>query len=147
MKKYSVIALFILVLITITISSYFYFLDIVHDNKVVKEEVGALQVLKNTINTPVAEYVEGKELQTKQESYAAILDELGINGRCRIEKELLVIEGVIDNGASYVLLKRLLAVIKNDEVTLVSSCVGKGCVPSAYGYKIMIRPYRLNYSK
>lgn len=147
MKKYSIIALFILVLITISVSTYFFFLNIVHDNKVASEELKALQALKNAVHTPVAEYLNGADLNAKRESYATTLEELGIKGECRIEKEMLVIEGVIDDTTSYILLKRLLAVIKSDDVTLINSCIGKGCVQHAYGYKITIRPYRLNLSK
>jgi len=147
MKKYSVVALFIVVLITIALSSYFFFLDITHDNKLVKEEVDALQSLKNTINTPVAEYLSNNDLQAKSAEYGDILEELGIKGTCHTEKEFLIIEGVIEDSESYVLMKRLLAVVKNDSVTLINSCIGKGCVPSDYGYKITIRPYKLNFSK
>ncbi|MFY9141320.1 hypothetical protein [Sulfuricurvum sp.] len=147
MKKYSIIALFILVLITIAVSTYFFFLNIVHDNKVVNEEVQALQTLKNAVNIPLVEYISANELKAKQESYSMFLDELGIKGTCRVEKEYLVIDGVIENSTSYILLKRLLAVIKSDNVTMQSSCIGKGCGPHPYGYKITIRPYRLNFSK
>lgn len=147
MKKYSIIALFILVLITISVSTYFFFLNIVHDNKVASEELKTLQALKNAVHTPVAEYLSGADLNAKRESYSTTLDELGIKGECRIEKGILVIEGVIEDTTSYILLKRLLAVIKSDDVTLVSSCIGKGCVAHPYGYKILIRPYKLNLSK
>ena len=147
MKKYSVVALFIVVLITIAVSSYFFFLDITHDNKLVKEEVDALQSLKSTINTPVAEYLTNNDLQAKSAEYRDILEELGIKGSCHTEKEVLIIEGVIEDSESYVLMKRLLAVVKNDNVTLLASCIGKGCVSSDYGYKIIIRPYRLNFSR
>jgi len=147
MKKYSIVAMFIVVLITIAVSSYFFFLDITHDNKLVKEEVDALQELKSTINTPVAEYLTANDLQAKGSEYGDILEELGIKGSCRTEKEFILIEGVIEDSESYVLMKRLLAVVKNDSVTLIASCIGKGCVQADYGYKITIRPYKLNFSK
>lgn len=144
MKKYSIIALFIVVLITISLSTYFFFLDIVYDNKVATEELKALQELKRKVESPMVRYANGSELKQKEQSYDAILEEFGIRGECRIEQDTLVIEGVIGSSESYLLLKRLLGVIKNDNVTLLSSCIGKGCVQYPYGYKIVFRPYVLN---
>ncbi len=144
MKKYSVIALFILVLITISVFTYFFFLDIVYDNKVATEELRELRDLKSRVESPIARYADAKELQAAQGDYAALLQELGVQGGCRIEKENLLIEGVIDDNADYLLLKRLLGVIQNDRVSVQSSCIGKGCVQYSYGYKIVFRPYVLN---
>ncbi len=144
MKKYSLVALFILVLITMLVMTYFFFLNIVFENKVANEELKSFQELKQKVKQPIILAIDPKELQSRQDSYTTILEELGIDGSCKSEKNTLIIEGTIQNSASYLLLKRLLGIIKNDEATLLKSCVGQGCTSSAYGYKIEIRPYKLN---
>lgn len=146
MKKYSLVALFILVLITMLVMTYFFFLNIVFENKVANEELKSFQELKQKVEQPIILPINSQELKSRQESYATILNELAIQGSCRSEKDTLIIEGIIQDSASYLLLKQLLGIIKNDEATLLKSCVGQGCTNSAYGYKIEIRPYKLNKS-
>ena len=124
--------------------TYFFFLDIVFDNKVLNQELQSLQELKSKVEQPIILPINKEELLKRQENYTTILEELGVRGICTIEENKLILEGTIRDSASYLLLKRLLGIIKNDEVTLIKSCVGQGCTKSAYGYKIEIRPYKLN---
>jgi len=143
MKKYNLILMFIVVLLTISVSSYFFYLDIIYKDKLVKENVESLYKLKKTAGRPVIEYANYKEVEKKKFNYNEIIKELNLDAIATSDKKSITITGVIHNNYSYILLKRLLAIIKNDEVNLVNSCIGKECTEDEYGFIIKIRPYQL----
>ncbi len=143
MKKYNLILMFIVVLLTISISSYFFYLDIIYKDKLVKENVEELYTLKKTAGRPVIEYATKKEIEQKNFSYNQIIKELNLDAMAIADKQTITIKGVIHNNYSYMLLKRLLNIIKNDEVNLISSCIGKECTKDEYGFVIKVRPYLL----
>lgn len=144
MKKYSLVALFIVILITILVSTYFYFLEIVYENKTVVQEVQTFSALKTAVEQPVAVYAPDEVLRTKNDQYDALLQELQLDATISIDQQKLIIKGGIHDTTSYLLLKRLLDVVKNDDVELVNSCIGKGCSSDEYGFSITIHPYVLN---
>lgn len=143
MKKYSLVGLFVVILLTILVATYFYFLDIVYEDKTVAEEVKTFSALKTAVEQPVAVYAEGDVLRTKNDQYKALLQELGMEADVTINKEKLTIQGGIHDTYSYLLLKRLLDVVKNDDVELVSSCIGQGCTGDEFGFSITVHPYVL----
>jgi len=143
MKKYNVVILFILILITISVSSYFLYLDIIYKDKLVKKDVESLYDLKRTASKPIVLYAKGAELEKKSAEYNDIIRELNLDAITQVEKETLIIRGVIHNSYSYILLKKLLNLIKNDNVTLLSTCIGKECTDDNYGFIIKIKPYSL----
>ncbi|HEX5328558.1 hypothetical protein [Sulfuricurvum sp.] len=143
MKKYSLVGLFVVILITILVATYFYFLDIVYEDKTVAEEVKTFSALKTAVEQPVAVYAEGDVLRTKNDQYEQLLQEFGMEGEVKIDQKKLIIQGGIHDTYSYLLLKRLLDVVKNDDVELVSSCIGQGCTGDEFGFSIIIHPYVL----
>jgi len=143
MKKYNLVILFVLILITISVSSYFFYLDIIYKDKIVKKDVESLYELKRVASKPIVSYADTAELEAKVFEYNEMILELNIDALAEAEKNILVIRGAIHNSFSYVLLKRLLNIIKNDEVNLISACIGKECTKDAYGFLIKIRPYSL----
>lgn len=143
MKKYNLVLLFILILITISISSYFLYLDIMYKDKIVRKDVKELYDLKRSAGRPIAEYANANELESKVYEYNEIIIELNIDAMAEINKHYITIKGKIHNGFSYILLKRLLNVIKNDQVNMMNSCIGQDCIDSEYGFLINIRPYTL----
>jgi len=147
MKKYSLVALFIVILMTILVSTYFYFLDIVYEDKTVAEEVKTFSALKTAVEQPVAVYAQDEVLRAKNDQYDSLIQELNMDAKVSIEKEKLIIQGGIHETYSYLLLKRLLDVVKHDDVELVSSCIGKGCTADEFGFSITIHPYVLNVPK
>jgi len=143
MKKYNLILMFIVILLTISVSSYFFYLDIIYKDKIVKENVEELYTLKKTAGRPVIEYATKKEVEKKNFNYNQIIKELNLDAMAIADKQTITINGIIHNNYSYMLLKRLLNIIKNDEVNLISSCIGKECTKDEYGFVIKIRPYLL----
>lgn len=143
MKKYNIITLFILILITISISSYFFYLDIIYKDKIVKTDVNSLYDLKRIAGKPIVSYANKTELEEKVFAYNEIILELNIDAIAVAQKNTIEIRGAIHNSFSYVLLKRLLNIIKNDEVNLISTCIGKKCTQDNYGFLIKMRPYVL----
>jgi len=144
MKKYSLVALFIVILITILVSTYFYFLNIVYEDKTVAEQVKTFGALKTAVEQPVAVYAPDDVVRTKNDQYDALIQELEMDAKVTIDQQKLIIQGGIHDTYSYLLLKRLLDIVKNDDVELVSSCIGKGCTSDAFGFSITIHPYVLN---
>ena len=143
MKKYNIVLLFILILITISVSSYFFYLDIIYEDKLIKKDVKELYNLKRSAGRPIAMYANPNELEVKVDEYNQVIIELNLDAIAKREKNIITINGEIHNGFSYILLKRLLDFIKNDEVNLISSCIGKECTDNNYGFFIKIRPYTL----
>ncbi|MDF1874951.1 hypothetical protein JHD48_04305 [Sulfurimonas sp. SAG-AH-194-I05] len=143
MKKYNYIILFILILITISVSTYFFYLDIIYSDKLVKKDVESLYKLKRTAGRPIVVYANAEELDAKVYDYNQIIIELNLDAMVFAENKLLKIQGNIHNGFSYILLKRLLNIIKNDEVNVLTTCIGKDCTSDNYGFLIKIRPYSL----
>lgn len=143
MRKYNIAIVFILILLTISISTYFFYLDIIYKNKFVKHNVQELSNLKNIATMPILKYANKQELEKKTLEYNQIIQELNLNAIAQAQKNDLVIKGTIHNSLSYVLLKRLLNIIKNDEVNLISTCIGKECTKDDYGFLIKFRPYLL----
>lgn len=143
MKKYSLVGLFVVIFIAILVAAYFYFLNIVYEDKTVAEEVKTFSALKTAVEQPVAVYAESDVLQTKNDQYHALLQEFGMDAEVKIDKQKLIIQGGIHDTYSYLLLKRLLNVVKNDDVELVSSCIGQGCTGDEFGFSITIHPYVL----
>lgn len=143
MKKYNIVLLFILILITISVSSYFFYLDIMYKDKIVKKDVQALYNLKRQAGRPIAVYATPKELEAKAKTYNEMIIELNLDAIAKVNKNILTINGQIHNGFSYILLKRLLNIIKNDEVNVISTCIGKDCTDNPYGFFLKIRPYTI----
>ena len=143
MRKYNYVILFILILITISVSSYFFYLDIIYKDKIVKTDVESLYELKRTAGRPIVVYASEDELDKKAFEYNQIIVELNIDAIAKVEKNSILIRGSIHNSFSYVLLKRLLNIIKNDEVNLLNTCIGQECTEDSYGFLIKIRPYSL----
>ena len=143
MKQYNFIILFVLILITISVSSYFFYLDIIYKDKIVRTDVKSLYDLKRIAGKPIVEYADSVELEEKVFEYNQIIIELNIDAIAEIEKNIIVIRGAIHNNFSYILIKRLLNVIKNDEVNLLATCLGKECTEDNFGFLIQIRPYLL----
>ena len=143
MKKYNIVLLFILILITISVSSYFFYLDIIYEDKLIKKDVKELYNLKRSAGRPIAMYANPNELEVKVDEYNQVIIELNLDAIAKRDKNIITINGEIHNGFSYILLKRLLDFIKNDEVNLISSCIGKECTDNNYGFFIKIRPYTL----
>lgn len=143
MKKYNLVVLFILILITISISSYFFYLDIIFEDKLVKKNVESLYKLKRAATKPILSYANAEELEEKTAEYNEIIIELNLDAIALAQKGMLIIRGSIRDSYSYVILKKLLNLIKNDEVKLISACIGKECTEDAYGFLIKIKPYSL----
>lgn len=143
MKKYNLVLLFILILITISVSSYFFYLDIIYEDKLVKKDVKELYNLKRSAGRPIAVFANPNELEVKVDEYNQVIIELNLDAIAKRENNIITINGEIHNGFSYILLKRLLDIIKNDEVNLISSCIGKECTDNNYGFFLKIRPYTL----
>ncbi|MEA1918088.1 MAG: hypothetical protein U9N42_11260 [Campylobacterota bacterium] len=145
MKKYNLVALFILVLITISLSSYFYFLDIVYKDKVVKSDVQALYKLRENIKKPIVLYANTKVLKEKNEEYEEIIRDLNLDATSKVDDKSLKISGGLHNTYSYILMKKLLNIIKNDDVKVVNICIGSGCTHEPYGFSFVFRPYVLTF--
>ena len=143
MKQYNLIILFILILITISVSSYFFYLDIIYKDKLVKKDVKSLYDLKRIAGKPIVQYANPTELEEKVFEYNQIILELNIDAIAEIQSNIIVIRGAIHNSFSYILLKRLLDIVKNDEVNLNTTCIGKECTEDNFGFLIKIRPYLL----
>ncbi len=145
MKKYNVVILFILVLITISVSTYFLYLDIIYKDKLVKKDVESLYELKRIAGKPIVVYATPEELEEKTVEYNEIIQELNLDASADMQdkKQTILIKGVIHNTFSYILLKKLLNVVKNDNVNLISVCIGKACTNDDYGFLIKIKPYSL----
>jgi len=143
MKQYNLVILFILILITISVSSYFFYLDIIYKDKLVKKDVESLYNLKRIAGKPIVQYANATELKEKVFNYNQIIQELNIDAKAKAQSNLIVIRGAIHNSFSYILLKRLLNIVKNDEVNLITTCIGKECTKENFGFMIEIRPYLL----
>jgi len=143
MKKYNIVLLFILILITISLSTYFFYLDIIYEDKLVKKDVESLYELKRAAGKPIVVYANKDELEQKAYTYNQIIVELNLDAAAAVSSNIITIRGAIHNSYSYILLKRLLNIIKNDEVNLISTCIGKECTQEDYGFLIKIRPYTL----
>lgn len=143
MKQYNLIILFILILITLSVSSYFFYLDIIYKDKLVKKDVESLYDLKRIAGKPIVAYANAAELEGKVFDYNEIIQELNIDAIAEVDSSFIIVRGEIHNNYSYILLKRLLNIIKNDEVNLMTACVGKECTDNDYGFLIKFRPYML----
>lgn len=143
MKKYNYIILFVLVLITVSVSSYFFYLDIMYKDKLVKQDVQSLYSLKRVAGRPIVEFVNAEDLADKVKEYNDMIVELNLDAIATVDGSNMKINGQIHNGFSYLLLKRLFDIIKNDEVKLLYSCVGKECTDNEYGFLMKIKPYTL----
>jgi len=143
MKQYNLSILFILILLTISVSSYFFYLDIIYKDKLIKNDVGSLYDLKRIAGKPIVVFSNEQEIQEKTFDYNQIIQELNLDAIAEAKRDGIAIKGEIHNTFSYVLLKRLLNIIKNDEVNLISSCIGMECTDNNYGFLIEIKPYLL----
>ena len=143
MKQYNLVIIFVLILITISVSTYFFYLDIIYKDKLVKKDVESLYNLKRIAGKPIVEFANKEELEEKVYQYNQIIMELNIDAIAEKDRTIVVIKGEIHNSFNYILLKRLLNIVKNDEVNLISTCVGKECTKDNYGFLIKFRPYLL----
>jgi len=143
MKQYNLVIVFVLILITISVSTYFFYLDIIYKDKLVKKDVESLYNLKRIAGKPIVEFANKEELEEKVYQYNQIIMELNIDAIAEKDRTMVVIKGAIHNSFNYILLKRLLNIVKNDEVNLISTCVGKECTKDNYGFLIKFRPYLL----
>ena len=143
MRKYNIAIVFILILLTISISTYFFYLDIIYKDKFVKSDLQELSDLKKIANKSVFQYANSQELKKVASQYNQIIQELNLDAIATVQKNIIVIKGAIGDSLSYILLKRLLNIIKNDETKLISTCIGKECTNDEYGFIIKFRPYLL----
>ena len=143
MKKYNFVILFILILITISVSTYFFYLDIIYRDKLVKKDVESLYKLKRVASKPIVQYLSPLEVKSKNDEYNEIIQELNLDAVATHDKSIITIMGVIHNSYAYILLKKLLNIIKNDNVNLINACIGKECTKDNYGFLIKIKPYSL----
>jgi len=143
MRKYNLAIVFILILLTISVSAYFFYLDIIYKDKIIKNDVKQLSALNNLAKKSIIKYADKKEMLKKTTEYNQIIQELNLDAIASKKKNEIIIQGTIHNNLSYILLKRLLNIIKNDEVTLISTCIGQKCTKDNYGFLIRFRPYLL----
>jgi TPP-dependent indolepyruvate ferredoxin oxidoreductase alpha subunit len=146
MKKYNftiLIILFILILVTISISSYFFYLDVIYKDKLAKKDVESIYALKRMASKPIVLYANKEKLEQKMLEYNEVIQELNIDAIAETKKDILTIRGAIGEGYSYNMFKKLLNIMKNDEVSIISVCVGKECTIDDYGFEIKIKPYSL----
>ncbi len=145
MKKYNLIVIFILILITIGVSSYFYFLDIVYKDKVVKSSVDTLNEFKSIASNEIIKFADDYDLGLKNDEYNEIISELNIEAYSQIDGKSLKVVGVLNTAFSYVLMKKLLNIIKNDDVKIENVCIGTQCSEESYSFVVKFRPYALNF--
>lgn len=143
MKKHNIIILFILIIIISSVFGYFFYLDKIYENKFITNNIVSIKELKKTANKPILKYANEEELNSKVREYNNIIVELNIDAIAQRDKNIIIIKGAINSSYAYVVLKRFLDLIKNDEVNLLSLCLGKGCTKDNYGFLIKIRPYTL----
>ena len=143
MRKYNLAIVFILILLTISVSAYFFYLDIIYKDKIIKNDVKQLSALNSIAKKSIIQYTDKKEMIKKVSEYNQIIQELNLDAIASQKKDELIIEGAIHNNLSYILLKKLLNIIKNDEVTLTNTCIGQNCTKDNYGFIIKFRPYLL----
>lgn len=143
MKKHNIIIFSILFLIIASVFGYFFYLDKIYENKFVTKNIVSIEELKKTANRPILDFADKEELASKVKEYNDIIIELNLNAIAQIDKNIIIIKGAINSNYSYVIIKRLLDLIKNDEVNLESLCLGKDCTKDKYGFLIKIRPYSL----
>ena len=143
MKKYNIATVFILILLTISVSTYFFYLDIIYKDKFVQNDLYELANLKRVASKSIFQYANKEEVEKKVSEYNQIIQELNLDAIAQSQKNEVVIKGAINDSLSYTLLKRLLNIIKNDEVKLISTCIGKECTEDNYGFLVRFRPYLL----
>jgi len=90
MRKYNIAVVFILILLTISISTYFFYLDIIYKNKFVKHNVQELSNLKNIATMPILKYANKQELEKKTLEYNQIIQELNLNAIAQAQKMTLL---------------------------------------------------------
>ncbi|QOY51290.1 hypothetical protein [Candidatus Sulfurimonas baltica] len=108
-----------------------------------KKDVESLYDLTRIAGKPIVAYANATEIEEKVFKYNEIIQELNIDAIAEADSSFMVVRGEIHNSYSYILLKRLLNIIKNDEVNLMTACVGKECTDNDYGFLIKFRPYLL----
>ena len=146
MKKYNftiLIILFIIILITISVSSYFFYLDIIYKDKLVKRDVESIYALKRQAVKPFVRFANKHELDNKALEYNDIIRELNLDAIAEVKENKLTVTGAIGDGYSYTMLKKLLNLIKNDEVKVLNICIGNECTKDDYGFLIEVKPYSL----
>lgn len=143
MKKNNITIFLIFIVIICSVLGYFFYLDAIYENKFVTKDIASLEELKKTVNRPILNYADKKELEFKAKEYNDIIHELNLDAIAEVNGNIMIIKGAINSNYSYVILKKFLDLIKNDEVNLVDLCLGKGCTEDTYGFLIKIRPYAL----
>ncbi len=143
MKRHNITILLIFIIIISSVMGYFFYLDTIYKDKFVQKDIESLHKLKDAANQPILSYANNKELLSKVQEYNDIIRELNLDAIATMEKNTIEIKGAINSNYSYVVLKKFLDLIKNDEVNLISLCVGKGCTADNFGFLIKIRPYML----
>lgn len=145
MKKINLILFAIVVLAVVSVGSYLYFIDGVSKTKQLQKQIASLQKIKQDIQKPVVTQLNASQLHEKRAEYEDILQKLELEGSVSVADTTLVISGAIKDTYSYLMLKRVLHSIKNDTVTLQSSCMGVECNESRYGFLIKFEPFALRY--
>ncbi len=145
MKKYNLLILFILLLCLGGVGGYFYLLDLIYENKVTEEKITSLKQLKQKVQEPIVVKADTKYLEQKRAEYEEILQKLELPGRVEIKDRFILINGAIESSYSYMMLKRLLNIVKNDNAKLESMCIGANCNEHKYGFFIKIAPYILKF--
>ena len=89
--------MFIVVLLTISVSSYFFYLDIIYKDKLVKEDVSSLYKLKKVAGRPVIEFANPQEVNKKNFDYNQIIKELNLDAMAITNKKIITINLILIN--------------------------------------------------
>jgi Tfp pilus assembly protein PilN len=145
MKKFNLVLVLLTLLFFASVGGYIYFLEGLSQTKKLQSEIASLQRIKENIQKPVIQKADFNELSLKESEYKEILQKLGLNANISIEQTSIKISGAISDTYSYMMVKRMLAIVKNDSVTLENLCMGVGCNEYEYGFFVKFEPYVLKY--
>ncbi len=145
MKKFNLLLIALLVLTILTVAGYIYFLQMDSANAKLKNEIRQLQQLKGDVQEAVVAPMGTKALLEKKSEYQELLQTYELKAKIGIKKNTLEIDGKIRSSQDYMMLKRLLAMIKSDQATLENVCIGQGCNEHQYGFVLRFSPFVLKY--
>ena len=145
MKKINIIFVLIFLLTIGAIGSYIYFIDSLSQTKQIKQEIVSLQHIKQNIQKPIIQKVTSTQMAAKKAEYEAILERVELIASVESNNGVLVIDGAITDTYSYMMLKRVLNIIKNDTLKVQKLCMGAGCNEYEYGFFVELEPFVLSY--
>lgn len=145
MKKINIIIVLIFVITLFSVGSYIYFIDSLSKTKQIKQEIASLQQIKQNIQKPIIQKATPTQMAAKKAEYEAILEKVELIASVESNNGVLVIDGAITDTYSYMMLKRVLNIIKNDTLKVQNLCMGAGCNGYEYGFFVELEPFVLNY--